>query len=216
MFNVRILFAMLFLFSTPVMAEVSVLNNAQSGITLTIPDSWGQAQSQTPYNIITALAPDGAARVEVMQYPDARFAVYPNRLDGNVQRVAIDKVFWDTYWEKNYNNVLSYEELDGASLGRGFAGLSEATFIPADGENAGQIRAGVVSAGIYNNKLTTVMCSAEKKDWAKYRTTCLRILDSVDNEKVDNEFQPQGYYRNFMDDGKTLINGSRPIDTRAY
>ena len=201
--------------ASPALAEVAVLQDSRSSMALSVPDDWARATPALPDTVLEATVPAAAARLTVRRAPDARFTVYPPRYDGQIQRIAVGPEFWNAYWAAHTSAHTVHQAQNGAGLGRAYAGLAEARFVPLSGPTKDQERRGFVAAGLYRGERVTATCDAPQAAWARWRDTCARILGTVQERQTDAPFT-HGHYRDFTADSDLTITGPRPPDARTY
>lgn len=194
-------------------AEVFYWQDADTHMSFTYPDRWHAGHNQRPDDIYSVFAPgaNNHANCRLRVREDNRFAIYPEYMASNIQRVAYSHKFWDEYLAE-YDDVEVHRVYDDAGLGRGFGTFAEASFTTALGPK--MEKRGVMFASLYNNKAYIVDCSSEKHSFHKWKKSFLSLVKSVNFRKEINEAK-NGYYRNFF--GESLrIKGERDIDVSVY
>lgn len=199
---------------TVAQAEIFFIEDQDDRFTITFPDLWKKVGNQKPDDKLTILGPDGnnhlICRVRVR--PDRRFVIFPHQFDDEIQRIAVSAEFWKNYLGE-YNAVYVEEFKDGAGLGRGYAGLVEATY--ETDSSVPVKKKGIMLASLYHDQLYVVDCSAEESVYLKWRPAFLGIIKSVDFDPV--VYEPiHGHYRHFDEDAPVIIEGPKSLDVYKH
>lgn len=185
-------------------ADVVVWQDADTGLSLSWPDTWEIVNAADPDDIVTLAAPgrgdDAVCRVRART--DRRYMIYPSRYAWAVQRVAYSKAFWYDYLEGEYRDATIRDFGEPAGIGRGFASYALADFIqPGPGRDT--LRRGLMTASLYHDTAYIVDCSALAGAYARWAPMFRSIMKSVDFKKAIHEV-PSGHYRNFLQDEEWL------------
>jgi len=191
-------FLFLTLLSTSVQANVVFWEDSKHGVTLTYPDDWRRINSQKPDDILTIAAPSGdeQAFCKIRVRDNQKYMIYPPHLHPDVQKVAVNKVFWQNYIADFYNPVFEIYH-DEAGLGRGYGSYALAEF--TNDFTGGQMRRrGMFLASLYNGDVYIFECSAERLAYETWAPSFFSIARSVKFDKTINE-NYTGNYRDFLD-----------------
>lgn len=188
----------------PARADIVVWQDAETGVSLSWPDTWEIVNNADPDDVVTVAAPgrEDEARCRVRARPDRRYVVYPSRYGWAVQRVAYSKDFWHDYLEGEYRDATVREFGEPAGIGRGFASFVLADFVqPGPGRDS--LRRGIMTASLYHDTAYIVDCSALSGTYGKWAPMFRSVMKSVDFKKAIHEV-PSGHYRNFLQDEEWL------------
>lgn len=181
-------------------ADIVVWQDADTGVSLSWPDTWEIINNLDPDDVVTIAAPgrEDGAQCRVRARSDRRYVIYPSRYAWAVQRVAYSKQFWRDYLEGEYRSATIRDFGEPAGIGRGYASYALADFIqPGPGGDA--LRRGLMTASLYHDTAYIVDCSALEGAYARWAPMFRSVMKSVDFKKAIHEI-PSGHYRNFLDD----------------
>lgn len=199
---------------TSAKAEVFQLSDTEGQFSLTVPDTWSQANNQKADDRITVEGPGAndyaVCRVRVRN--DERFKIFPQQYDSAVQRAGYSRKFWDLYLGE-YEDVRIDAFKDEAGVGKAFASMAEVSYTTVDGTPVH--KRGVMFGGLYEGGAYVVECSAEQSLYQKWRLEFLSIIKSVDMIKKDHEFR-NGDYRKFNEDLDVNIHGPKVQDIYTF
>lgn len=199
----------------PAQADYVLLQDPDTGLSFSYPDTWKIVNNRQPDDIITIMAPSGRAHAacRVRANVDRRYMVYPPRFSGDVQQVAYSEEFWHRYLAE-YNNPTIYNLRDESGLGRGYSGFAEAGYWSAVPGPLMPRRA-VMFASLYNGVAYVTECSAHADAFAEWYPQFMGIVKSVDFPKQLHEV-PHGDYRNFMRDRRILFSHPKHNAVTSY
>lgn len=179
-------------------ADVFVWQDAETGLSLSFPDTWSVANTADSDDIIRIIAPsrDNEAECRVRVRTDRRFVIYPPRYDASVQKVAYDRAFWVDFLDQEYTEP-TIETFNGSGgLGRGYGSSVLASFI-VSGPESDSAKRGVAFAALYRDRAYIAECSALRGAYDKWNPIFRDIVKSIDFHKQSHEL-PTGHYRNFL------------------
>ena len=199
---------------SPVNAEVFFVEDQNDRFTLSFPDLWKQMGNQKPDDKLTVVAPgvNEHATCRVRVNSDRRFVIFPDKYNGNIQKVEFSREFWDNYLSA-YNDVNVDFFEDESGFGCDHASMVEASYETTEG--AIVRKSGIMFVSLYHDQLYVIECSSEESLYKKYRQTFLGIIKSVNFDKVTHEHK-SGYYRSFMNDGDVVIQGPKSNDIYKF
>lgn len=185
--------------SGPARADYVVWQDADTGVSLSWPDTWQMVNNADPDDVVTIMAPSGRghATCRMRARKDARYTIYPPYFSADVQRVAYSFPYWNDYLAE-YSDFEIYNIRDGAGLGRGFAGYALAGYTSAV-QGPEMRRRALVFASLYNGTAYILECSSHEDAFARWKGLFLSIAGSVDFKKAHHELR-SGNYRDFMAD----------------
>ena len=204
------------LFPAAAKADFFVWQNEEENISLSFPDRWALVSNLGHDEILRIAAPSITGRYDEAQCrmrvrDDLRFSMHPRSNSRALQRVHFGTSFWDAYM-----NEFEYAQINGfyndAGVGRGFASHVDITF--ESFENPRMLRRGIAFVSLYENKVHIFECSAEESAYARWHSSFLDILKSVDF-KGNEALYRNGYYRNFYDE-KRMLRGVRVQDDYTF
>ncbi len=200
--------------SSKVQASVYYWEDAETKVSISVPDTWRQVSNQKPDDVLTFLAPGqnehAACRLRVR--PDRRFVIYPQRYSGEIQRLHYSKEFWNDYVGE-YDGAILHDVYDNSGLGRGFASHAKASFLTGTGLK--MQKQGLMFASLYNDKAYILECSAQEAAYGKFEKYFLSVAKSIDFRKEIHEL-PTGHYRPFYFDKPLIINGEKSTDVSVH
>ena len=186
-------------FAVQARADYFVWKDAETGLSLSYPDTWGMVNVRRSDDIFAVVAParDDDAVCRIRARGERRYLIYPPNMDSDVQKIAVAQDFWMDYLNE-YDSVDLYGYTDGAGMGKGFGSFAVTGY---DGSLIGPKaqRRGVAVAALYFGKLYIVDCSAKATAFAKWQPQFLSLIGSVDFEKAHHELWT-GNYRDFFAD----------------
>lgn len=209
-------FALLCLTPAAAKADYYLWKHPETGMTLSIPDTWKTQNNLNPDTVFTAAGPSDngqpLCRVDVRE--DKRFTIYPARYGDAVQKIAVSRPFWQSYLAQ-YDSYTIDRVQDGAGLGRWFASYALASYSRHFGTTL-QTRRAIMFASLYNDKLYVVECSALNHAYDRWGYVFRGIIKSVDFKKAYHEL-PTGEYANFLQDAELYFwSQTGPEGTTAY
>ncbi|AGH97705.1 hypothetical protein [Micavibrio aeruginosavorus] len=180
-------------------ADYFVWQDAETGLSVTFPDTWKTVSSNQPDEILTLMAPAPGdfAVCRIRTNEDRRFVVFPPRMASDVQKISYSTGFWDTYLA-DYDDVELYGVLDNTGLGRGFGSFAVADF-KSDFVGPYMGRRAIASAALYNDRAYVMDCSTREGVFAQWQPLFMSVMGSVDFKKTHDEVIT-GNYRNFLKD----------------
>lgn len=193
-------------------ADVYVWQHPKTGVQASFPDDWMRLSVQKTDEILAIIGPDDEAypvcRLRVRD--DQRFAIYPPRLSGDIQKIALNEDFWKSYLGE-YDILAIHQVTDGAGLGRGAASYAASSFdTPIHGPQLR--RTGIAFASLYNNQIYILDCSAAADHYDQWQPYFLSIAKGIEMKKGPHELFT-GNYRNFLGEGGLLLPSE---DKKAY
>lgn len=180
------------------LADYKVWQDSETGLSLSVPDTWQQINNIQPDDLVSFMAPSGRAEAycRVRARDDGRYTIYPMAYGKAIQEIATGYEFWDQYVSE-YENVQALEVRQDASFGRGRAGY--AVFAYDDAVPGPMMpRRALAFASLYNGTVYIAECSAHEEAFNDWMNLFLSVAGSVDFKKVPQE-SITGHYRNFMD-----------------
>ena len=186
-------------FAAAAHADYFKWQDAQSGVSVTYPDTWRMVQNKQPDDVLTIMAPSdrahAACRVRVRD--DMRYAIFPPRDYKAIQKTAYSSAFWNKYLQE-YSNAELHDETDSAGLGLGWGSTVEAGYWSA---NPGPMmqREALLFGSMYDGHLYILECSAQAQTYPDWKKAFLGIASSVDFVKIYDTLLT-GYYRPFTQD----------------
>ncbi len=197
------LFLFLLIFSVPLFvvnpaqADYFLWQDADSGLTVTFPDTWKTQNNRNPDDVLSISAPsngeDPTCKIKVSD--DRRYMIYPSDFGDAIQREAVSIPFWKTYYSL-YDEYTIDRVYDGGGLGRWLASYALGSYSKRDG-TAFQQRRAIMFASLYNDKMYMVECSALNHAYDKWDNDFRSIIKSIDFKKAYHE-RPTGDYANFL------------------
>jgi hypothetical protein len=183
----------------PARADYFVWRDANTGMTISYPDTWRVVSNEQPDDMLTIMAPSGNdyAECRVRIRDDMRWAIFPPRYGSDIQQVDYSGAFWDKYLH-DFTDPQIYNMKDEAGFGRGPASIAEAGYWAAVPGPMMQ-KESLLFASLYNNHVYILDCSAQAQAYPKWKMDFLGIAKSADFVKANHELF-NGYYRNFMED----------------
>lgn len=188
-------------FTVPAKADYNVWTDAQTGATVTFPDTWKQVTNATPVDLITLSVPSGDddATCRLRAEEDKRFLIYPNKFRSDIRDIYFSNDFWAKY-ATNYDNVNILKQQDNAGLGQGFASMTLASYTTPPSEidaGDGRERGGIMAVTNYYDKVYIAECSSSMVGYSKYHIPFLSFFKSISFKKSYHELAV-GEYRNFL------------------
>jgi len=192
-------------------ADYSVWRDAETGMSLSFPDTWRIVSNAAPDDVVTFMAPAGRgnAQCRMRIRGDRRYVIYPSRYDSAIQKIDFSYDYWERYLGA-YDDAKIFNVQNGAGLGRGFAGYAQASYkstVPGPYMD----RRGLMFASLYNDKVYILECSAHEEAFGDWKGAFLSVAGSVDFKKTHHQIMT-GHYRNFMGEGRLMlrsVDGSR-------
>lgn len=202
--------------STAAKADYFVWSDEKSGVTLSYPDTWKMINNQQPDDVITIALPSGddkaVCRVRVNK--DGRYKIFPNRFDGDIQKISYSQPFWDDY-TASFDNVNVHLFREETGSGKGHGSLELATYASPPDEMP-DYRTGLMFVSFYDNASYVTDCSAASNSYSKYHTAFLTFAKSVDFKKTVNELTV-GNYRDFLKDwGEIEVQLPNAVSVSVY
>ncbi len=196
-------------------ADYFVWEDTKTGMTLSFPDTWEVENGQDPDDLVTLAAPSGRANAycRIRSHEDKRYAIFPPRFGSDVQKIEYSVGFWDQYL-REYKQPELQTYRDSTGMGRGWASYAEASytsFVPYPEMD----RRAVLFASLYNNRVYILDCSCHKDAFEQWKGPFLSIAKSIDFKKANHELLT-GHYRNFMNDGRLIMQGPEGNYTTSY
>lgn len=210
------LFIAVLVVAAPARADYYVWQDADTGMTMTFPDTWKRQSNQQPDDILTIQGPasDNAQPVcRVRVRDDARALIFPPEYSRSVQKKFVSREFWKDYLATydEFNTGPIYE----GGLGRGFASYTTASFTRRDG-TVHQTRSGILFASLYFDKLYIVDCSTLTEGFGAWVDSFRSIVKSVDFKKTHHE-RDHGDYANFLHDADNYVwSHPNPVGVTQY
>lgn len=191
-------------------AHLVVFEDDVRNISFSYPDTWRRVSIQKPDELIRIVAPGSAASCALKARDDHRFAVYPARYNGPLQRQNFAGGFWADY-VGIYDNP-AVQMINNVGMGRGFGSFALAAYTTPGPVNEARSSAMLVST--YQNEVTILDCSTRTEEYRSYHPVFMSIAKSVNHRQTSYDWI-YGYYRNFtLDEPLVINNGSikkRPI-----
>lgn len=205
-FAIFILTVFMFLMPVAAQADYHVWDDAESGITVSFPDTWRVSNNVQPDDVFTVAPPaaEGYAVCRIRVQDDRRFMMYPPKLSEEIQLVKYSTEYWEEYLN-GFANPTIHIMRDNASLGKGVAGYVLASF---DRDNPGPMmrRKAMIFATSYYDHLYILECSAAEHAFDRWRLSFLSLAKSVDFKKTHHELIT-GEYEDVLDDGLFAVHG---------
>lgn len=199
-------------------AEIFVWKDGLTNISLSFPDRWAVVNNQKPNDILTIAGPTNRDNTNDMPqcrmrvHDDKRFAIYPARYDGAIQRLNVSGEFWDQYVNE-FDNATVLDMRNDAALGQGYASFAHFRYEVPFGD--GIAREGMAFASLYNNKINVFECASVEGTFSKWERSFYGIAASVNLYGIRSG-HPHGYYRDFMDDKTLRIHNRRPVEGYTF
>jgi hypothetical protein len=178
-------------------ADYYLWRDADSGLTISFPDTWKVQNNAKPDDIITVMGPSDNDQpvCKVTVHDDRRYVIFPPEYGRDVQKVAVSTPFWKQYLGE-YDGYDLNRVYDGGGLGRWHASYALASYKAHLG-TVMQTRRAIMFASLYNDKLYILECSSLNHAYEAWAPMFQSIVKSVDFKKAYHEL-PIGEYANFL------------------
>lgn len=182
---------------TPAHADYAVWTDAETGVTVSFPDTWKQVNNQQPNDLITLSLPSNEDRAtcRLRADEDKRFMVYPARFRPDIRDLHFTSEFWDNY-TPSYNQVNIIRQQDNSGLGQGYASMTLISYMDDNPEHQVD-RAGIMAVTNYVGRVYVAECSSSFTSYKNYHKAFLSFFKTVLFKKSYHELAV-GDYRNFL------------------
>ena len=178
-------------------ADYFLWQDAQSGLSVTFPDTWKEQNNRNVDEVLRIAAPsDGGDPVcSIKVSDDHRYSIYPPKYGQAIQKEAVSIPFWKSYMG-HYDDYIIDRVYDGGGLGRWVASYALGSYSLQDGTAYAQRRA-IMFASLYHNTVYIVECSTLNHAYEQWDNDFRSIIKSIDFKKAYHSF-PIGDYHDFL------------------
>lgn len=207
--------ALLLMNAAPASADYFYWEDPKTGASLTFPDTWKRVSIVQPDEIIRLAGPDVAGQpiCRLRARADNRFTVYPVWLSDAIQQFAYSEEFWLDYVGE-FSEVQMLKVQDNAGIGKAFASMAVATYLPPVPDAIGQ-RTAIMFAGVYFDTAYVFDCAAQAQAFKNWLPMFASIAKSVDLRKTHHELLT-GDYRNFITNQHVRMKNPDGVTSTVY